>query len=111
MHRLGESLEMGGHKGFFMSELEWGSTYPQRSWHHCPGWGSLEGTATTPKSEIILREDVPIPQAREEIIDFLKQNPGEIFISEIIQELRLDLESVIEILEQLYDEGYIDRTG
>lgn len=79
-------------------------------WHHCQRWGLLEEPVETPRYEVILREDVSLPQAREEIENFLKQNNGEIFISEIIQELRLDLELIIEIIEQLYDEGYIDRT-
>ncbi len=60
--------------------------------------------------EIILREDVPFDIAKNEIINFLKQNEGEIFISEIIQTLKLDMDIIMDVLEQLYDEGCIDRT-
>lgn len=108
MHRFNGNLGVGIHELLFQLE-EWGEF---KYWHRCHGWelpekpisrGSLE-------QEIILREDISIDQAKEEIMHFLEGRNSEIFISEIIQELRLDLDIVIEVLEQLFDEGYIDRT-
>ncbi len=60
--------------------------------------------------DIILREDVSLSNAKDEITNYLKHHKGEVFISDIMQELKLSLRLVIDVLEQLYDEGYIDRT-
>ena len=102
------NLEVTNDGGCLPYPEEWGDFHT--IWRHCSGWELSEETVKTPKHEIILREDVSLLQAREGIIDFLKHNSGEIFISELIQKLRIDLDLVIEVLEQLYDEGYIDRT-
>lgn len=107
---LNRVLEVTDNGGCLSHPEEWGDF--QAFWHHCLGWESLEEPKSeiTSHQEIILREDISFTQAKEEIIDFIKQNGGEIFISEIIHKLRLDLELVIEIIDQLFDEGYIDRT-
>lgn len=102
------NIELIKNGGCLPSPEEWDECHS--IWPHCSGWELSEESVEPSQQITILREDVSVPQAKEEIINFLKENDGEIFISEIVQELRLDLELVIEIIEQLYDEGYIDRT-
>ncbi len=80
---------------------------PERLLHdHCP----LKDSGHKRGSTVVLRGKVPFQVAKDEIIEFVKQQKEEIFISDIIHDLRLDLDLVLEILEELYDEGYIDRT-
>ncbi len=58
---------------------------------------------------IILR-DIPYETAKQEIMHFLESHSGEIFISDIIMNLKIDLETVLAVLDELHQEGLFEWT-
>ena len=55
--------------------------------------------------EITLR-DIPYHQQKEEIIEYCKQNKR-VFMSDIANDLKLDLGDVYDIVNELIDEGVL----
>ena len=67
---------------------------------------TLEDSYNLPVIEEITLRDIPYPQQKEEIIEYCKQNKR-VFLSDVANDLKLDLWDVYNIINELIDEGIL----
>ena len=66
----------------------------------------LEDSYNLPIIEEITWRDIPSPQHKEEIIEYCKKNKR-VFLSDVANDLKLDLGDVYNIINELIDEGIL----
>ncbi len=60
------------------------------------------------EQEVIIIEEIPRDEAKRRIEDYFAGNDGDIFYDELIDELHIGLELVVELCEELKNEGKIE---
>jgi hypothetical protein len=60
-----------------------------------------------PKEQVLVLRDIPVEQARNEIRRLFKKG-GIYYYSDVVQKLRLDLETVVEICNDLREKGELE---
>ena len=65
---------------------------------------------TEPEDSIIVLRDISKEQAKQEIKDLLFSSPTPLDYGEILEKLGLDLELIVQVCEDLIEEGIIEFT-
>lgn len=72
-------------------------------------WVKCEKCNETIDLKTINDNDVPYKVVKEQIIEYLQNTPGEIFVSDIIRKLKFDLMTILKALKELHEEGIIEK--